>query len=70
MVVKGPVSEACNLHNLVSILLGLASLNSISNLTPTEYADALNTLKFTTIDQDNGHHHGNCASVGGRRGGW
>ena len=37
---------------------------------PAGTADLLNTMKFTTRDQDNDLNRGNCALIGGRAAGW
>ena len=62
----GPASEQYPLT--ISGFTGYTNDPFFSHLTPDAYADALNTLKFTTRDQDNDRHPSNCAN--GSRGGW
>ena len=63
----GPASEQYPLT--ISGFTGYTNDPFFSHLTPDAFADALNTLKFTTRDQDNDRHPNNCVNIG-RGGGW
>ena len=64
----GPASEQYPLT--ISGFTGYTNDPFFSHLTPDAFADALNTLKFTTRDQDNDRHPSNCASLGSGGGWW
>ena len=66
----GPATEQYPLT--ISGFTGYTTDPFVLHHTPTSYGDALNTMKFTTRDQDNDHWHGNCATPAhsSRSGGW
>ena len=67
----GPASEQYSLT--ISGFTGYTTDPFLSHLTPSRTGNALNTMKFTTRDQDNDRGSNNCAllpSIDYRAGGW